>query len=242
VPDNLPKLYTELASWWQLLSPTEEYVEEAACYWQMLSSVGLPSSPTFLELGCGGGNNAFHLKRHFASLTLTDASSQMLEVSRLQNPECEHIQGDMRALRLHREFDVVFVHDAIEFMTTADDLRRAIETAFVHCKKGGAALFVPDHVRETFQPTTDHGGYDGKGRALRYLEWTFDPDTSDTSCVVEFAYLLREGDQPARVEHERCLYGLFPRAEWLRMLATAGFQAERIVDAYKRDVFLARKP
>jgi hypothetical protein len=41
----------------------------------------------------------------------------------------------------------VFVHDAVAYMTTERELRAAIETAFVHCRPGGAALFAPDHVR-----------------------------------------------------------------------------------------------
>src|SRR3712207_7634231 len=42
---------------------------------------------------------------------------------------------------------------SIVYMTTEADLRRAIETAFVHCEPGGAALFAPDHVRENFRPS-----------------------------------------------------------------------------------------
>jgi hypothetical protein len=104
------------------------------------------------------------------------------------------------------------------------------------------ALFVPDHVRETFHPSTQHEGRDGDGRALRYLEWTYDPDENDTTYVVEFAYLLREGNQPARVEHEQHICGLFPRAEWLRIFSEVGFQAKIIRDPYERDIFVARKP
>jgi hypothetical protein len=77
---------------------------------------------------------------------------------------------------LGREFDSVFIHDAIVYMTTTYDLRSAVKTAYVHLKPGGAALFEPDYVRETFKPSTRHGGHDGKDRALRYLEWTYDPD------------------------------------------------------------------
>ncbi len=35
----------------------------------------------------------------------------------------------MRRLRLGRAFDAVFDHDAVDYTTTADDLRQAIETA-----------------------------------------------------------------------------------------------------------------
>jgi SAM-dependent methyltransferase len=236
------KLYSELATWWPLLSPPEDYAGEAAFFERVLAEAGLPGSPTLLELGCGGGSNAFHLKRAFSRVTLTDLSSEMLAISRVLNPDCEHLPGDMRAMRLGRVFDVVFVHDAIEYMISAHDLRRALETAFVHCRPGGCALFVPDHVQETFQPSTDHGGSDGDGRSLRYLEWVHEPHGNDTHYMTEFVYLLREGDQPTRVEHEQHVCGLYPRQEWLGLLGEVGFKPEIFRDQHDRDVFLARKP
>jgi trans-aconitate methyltransferase len=81
-----------------------------------------------LELGSGGGNNASHLKAH-CDLTLIDASDRMLALSRRINPECEHVTGDMRTVRLDRQFDAVFIHDAIDYMVTLDDLRAALTTA-----------------------------------------------------------------------------------------------------------------
>jgi SAM-dependent methyltransferase len=237
------KLYTELGTWWPLLSPPGDYRNEADFFYQVLVAAGLSSpEPTLLELGCGGGNNAMHLKAHFSKVTLTDLSPQMLAVSHALNPDCEHLLGDMRTLRLGRTFDVVFIHDAIDYMTTLHDLWLALETAFLHCASGGLALVVPDHVRETFEPTTDHGGSDGVGRALRYLEWTYDPDDADTTYTVEYAYLLREDDRPTRIEHERHICGLFPRAEWVRLLREVGFQPEISHDQYGRDIFVARRP
>jgi len=237
----MEKMYTELATWWPLLSPVEDYADEAAFFQQLLFGAGLPSAPTLLELGSGGGNNAFYLKRTFAHITLSDLSPQMLAISRALNPECEHVAGDMRTTRLGRLFDVVFIHDAIDYMTTLTDLRQALETAFVHCKAGGVALLVPDYVRETFEPSTDHGGEDGDHRALRYIEWTYDPDDTDTTYTTEYVYLLREADQPLRIEHEQHIGGLFPRAEWLRLLHETGFAPEIVRDAYGRDLFVARR-
>jgi SAM-dependent methyltransferase len=239
----MPKLYTQLATWWPLLSPPDDYIDEANFFHQVLEAAGLSSpAPTLLELGCGGGNNALHLKAHFAQVTLTDPSPQMLEVSRTLNPDCEHMVGDMRTLRLGRTFDVVFIHDAIDYMTAQHDLRLALETAFLHCAPGGLALFVPDHVRETFEPSADHGGRDGEARALRYLEWTYDPDDTDTTYTVEYAYLLREKGRPTRVEHDQHTCGLFPRAEWVRLLGEVGFRPEITRDQYERDVFVAHRP
>jgi SAM-dependent methyltransferase len=207
-----PRLYDELASWWPLLSPPPDYADDAAFFRQTLLAACAPPPRTLLELGSGGGNTASHLKAHF-QMTLVDLSPAMLDVSRALNPECEHLRGDMRTARLGRLFDAVLVHDAIMYMTSEDDLARAIETCFVHCREGGAALLAPDFTRETFRPSTDHGGQDGHGRSLRYLEWAFDPDPADTTIEVHFAYLLRDAGRRVRIEKDRHVLGLFARGD-----------------------------
>jgi hypothetical protein len=245
-PRDTPKLYNELAEWWPLMSAPADYVEEAAEYQRILLEASDRPLDTLLELGSGGGNNASHLKARF-SLVLVEPSPGMLRVSRALNPGIEHVEGDMRTVRLGRQFDAVFVHDAVAYMTTEADLRQAIETASVHCKPGGAVLFAPDHVRENFRPSTDHGGHDGVDRALRYLEWTWDPDPADTSYVVDYAYVLRERDGSTRVELDRHVEGLFARAEWLRLLADAGFEAKVVpfehseLEPGQYEVFAGRK-
>ena len=242
----MPKLYDELASWWPLLSPPGDYQEEAAFYQETLLSACQRPARTLLELGSGGGNNASYLKRRF-EMTLVDRSPGMLETSRALNPECDHVEGDMRTVRLGRRFDCVFIHDAVAYMATEEDLRKAMETAFVHCEPGGAALFTPDQVRESFRSSTDHGGIDGDGRGLRYLEWTWEPDPADTTYTVDFAFLLRERDGSVTVEKDRHTLGLFPRATWLRLLAEVGFHPRAVpfegpdLDPTECPVFVASK-
>jgi trans-aconitate methyltransferase len=215
------KLYKELATWWPLVSAPAEYAEEAAVAAETIVQGARGPVRRVLELGCGGGNNASHLKARF-EMTLTDFSPGMLAVSRALNPECEHALGDMRTLRLERTFDAVFVHDAVMYLTRERDLRATLATAFLHLRPGGTALFVPDDVKETWQPLTKHGGHDGVGRALRYLVWSYDPDPSDTTTVAAYAFLLREGAR-TRVVHDRHSLGLFPRATWVRLFGEAGF-------------------
>lgn len=242
-----PKMYEELASWWPLLSRPEDYAEEAEIYRGYLERATERTIDTILELGCGGGNNAFHLK-HSYQMTLTDVASGMLAVSRTLNPECEHLEGDMRTLRLDRRFDAVFVHDAICYMTTEADLRAAFATAFEHCHPGGAAVFAPDYLRETFQTGTGHGGHDdGHDRGLRYLEWTWDPDPDDTTYRVDYTFLLRDADGRVRSESEHHIEGLFPRAHWLQWLLEAGFEPEAVPFDHSEveeelEIFACRKP
>jgi len=243
----MPKMYDELAPWWPLLSSPAEYEEEAGFYAEALAAACARPPRTVLELGSGGGNNASHLKARF-EMVLVEPAAGMLALSRALNPECEHVQGDMRTVRLDRQFDAVFVHDAVAYMTTEADLRMAIDTAFVHCRPGGAALFAPDHIRENFQPSTDHGGHDSQTHGLRYLEWTWDPDPADTTYVVDYAYLLRTPDGAIRVEHDRHIEGLFAREDWLRLLSDAGFEPRPVpvehseLDAGSYEVFVATRP
>lgn len=240
IPNQPPKLYQDLASWWPLLSIPSDYEEEAAFFHKVLVEATDTPPQTLLELGSGGGNNASHLKKHF-NLTLVDKSPQMLAVSHQLNPNCEHIEGDMRTVRLNRLFDAVFIHDAIDYMLTEEDLQQAMETAYIHCKTGGVALFVPDYTQETYQDTTNHGGHDGDGRALRYLEWTYDPDKTDTTYVMDFAYMLKEGKDTVHLEYDRHIVGLFKQATWLQLLNKVGFKTHVITDNYERKLFVGVK-
>ncbi len=106
-------------------------------------------------------------------LTLVDLSGEMLDISRRLNPTCEHFLGDMRTVRLDRQFDAVLIYDAVDYMTTEADLALALETAFIHVRPGGVAIFVPDHIKETFIPGSDHDGSDspeGQRGALSRME------------------------------------------------------------------------
>jgi SAM-dependent methyltransferase len=242
------KLYDELAAWWPLFSPPEDYEEEAAFYGHQLIEAGDAPCRSLLELGSGGGNNASFLQSRFERLVLVDPAPGMLAISRRLNPNAEHVLGDMRTLRLGRLFDRVLIHDAICYMTTQADVRRAIETAYVHCRPGGAALFAPDHVRENFHSGTDHGGTDDGARGVRFVEWTWDPDPDDETYTVDYAILLRDADGHVTVEHDRHVEGLFSRATWLAMLANVGFEARCVpfdhseLEPGAYEVFVGRKP
>lgn len=222
-----PLLYGELTSWYHLIDPVEDHEDEAAALREAIERTASLAPETLLELGAGAGNNAFYLRQHYRC-TLTDRSAEMLALSRARNPGCEHVQGDMRSLRLGRLFDAVLIHDAIVYMTTAADLLAAARTAFVHLRPGGAAVFAPDVTRERFREKSEAMARDAGGRSLRGIEWTWDPDPGDSTYDVDFALLLREGSD-MRAVHDRHRCGLFDAATWRRVLAEAGFEVGTFV-------------
>jgi len=222
-PPGEYRLYRDLAAWWPLISPPAEYAAEAR---ELAVLLRLADGPVreVLDLGSGGGHVAAHLKQQLA-LTLVDRSADMLAVSRRLNPECAHVPGDMRTIRLGRVFDAVLVHDAVDYMTTEADLRQAIETAFAHCRPGGLALFVPDHLADTFRPATGSGGgRDAAGRQASFTEYDWDPAPGDGWIQADYEFVLRAADGRTEVVRESHRLAAFSRAAWLRLLAAVGFR------------------
>lgn len=242
-----PEFYTRLASWWPVISPVAEYAEEADWTRSMLGLERPGRLPDILELGSGGGHLSSYLKQD-ARLTLSDLSPSMVAVSRVLNPECEHVVADMRHLRLGRLFDAVLVHDAIDYMTTRSDLADAIRTAWVHLRPGGRAVFIPDSLTETFAEETSldaHGAPDGRSAAL--FSWSWDPDPDDESSTVEYVFSLRRGREPVEVVHDTHVLGLFSRVTWHELLRRQGFdvvdETEVTTGDYTpRVAFIATRP
>ena len=121
-----------------------------------------------------------------------------------------------------------------------------IGTASAHVRPGGLAIFIPDLVKDDFEPACQSGGRDlPDGRGLRYLEWVHDPDPSDTNVLVEFALMIREPGMPVRLEHDTHVEGLFDLATWRRSMGAAGFESVDIdiPDPYagQHTVFVARR-
>ena len=245
--DQMPRLYHDLADWYPLLTPVSDYVEEAAFYRRLFETHCRRPPRTLLDLGSGGGHNAAHLKASL-TCTLVDLAPAMLALSRRLNPECEHMQGDMRSIRLGRVFDCVLVHDAVNYMASRADLANAIATAFEHTAPGGVAMFQPDFVVETFAPGIETGGSDAGARGMRYLEWRWIPESSKETYLTDMAYLLRDESGAVEVLYDRHLMGLFSRGVWLELIGGAGFEPRALPFEHssncdgEHEVFLGLRP
>ena len=227
------RIYADLADWWPLISPPSEYSAEATYLASVLDrALGQQNSPTapakVLDLGSGGGHIAVHLKDGF-DLTLVDISDDMLAVSRKLVPQAPHVQGDMRSVRLGRTFDAVLVHDAIDYIIGADDLRLAVETAAAHCRPGGVVLFVPDHVKDTFVEFTGGGGggVDETGRTASFSERTWDPDPDDDWVQADYEFVLRTAADDKRVICESHRLSAFSHQTWQAELTKAGLRLDQ---------------
>ena len=220
------RLYYDLAHLWPVVSPPEDYADEAE-YWRRALHGHLgPGRHRILELGAGGGHNLSNLTGDFKA-TAVDLSPHMIQYSRRLNPDVEHHVGDMRTVRLGRTFDAVLIHDAISYMLTEDDLRATFATARSHLRPGGLLLVAPDLVEENFE--------DGKvlrwpirvpaepgGIEVAVEEHLTDPDPTDTMIESLISYTILENGS-RRTETDLHVCGLFPVATWVSLIEEAGF-------------------
>ncbi len=219
----LPRLYTELAPWWPLLSPPDAYTEDALVVYTLIEQTLGRRPRSLLELGCGSGTLASHLPPDL-TVTLNDLSEDMLTVAAQRNPEAATHCADLRSLRLAQTFDAVLIHDALMYLASETDIAAALQTARSHLSPGGVLVLMPDFVEETFYPGTDAGGRDApSGRGVRLLEWRWDRDPNDGRFEVEMSLLLRDTDGSVRSVHEQHSMGLYAMNTWWTLLRGAGF-------------------
>jgi len=238
------RIYTDLAEWYPLLTTLDEYAEECTDYREALLAALGGGPHDLLELGAGAGHNAYWLGAEFRC-TLTDLSPQMLTLCRRNHPAAEVLQGDMRSLRLGRTFDAVLVHDALCYLTTRAELRALAATVAVHLRPGGVAVLAPDDVRESFQSGCDVGGEDGgpgDDRALRYLEWKWDPDPADDTTITDYTLVMRTGDALPEVVVDRHEVCVFPEAAWHEAFQSVGLQLEALPRLGGYPLFRTRAP
>ena len=222
---NENRLYGDLAHLWPIISPPENYAEEALVWREILREKLGPGRHEILELGGGGGHNLSHLTGDFRACAV-DLSEAMLAHSRRLNPDVEHRIGDMRTVRLGRKFRAVLIHDAIDYMVTEDDLLRTFETAALHLDPGGVIVAAPDFVAETFQDgTVEHCQGRRGDLEVTYVEYVYDAGRTDNRYEALMFFIIRRSGGAPLVEQDRHVHGLFPLETWLRLLGEAGFDA-----------------
>ncbi|MBU1698734.1 MAG: class I SAM-dependent methyltransferase [Candidatus Eisenbacteria bacterium] len=242
------RLYDDLAWLWPMWGGPEEYADYCTHVVRLISAHAQIPVRSLLNIGCGGGKNAFNLKRHY-NVTGLDLSPRMLELSRALNPECAFLPGDMRGFNLDRAFDAILMDDAISYMANRANLRSAFEAAYRHLSPGGVMVVGPDYTKETFvQNRTVATPAVGTAKLAKvevvFVENDYDPDPTDECYEGTILYLIREHGR-LRVETDCHILGLFAYEVWRETLTEVGFQIhqENYVEGGREHVtFACLKP
>ncbi|MFC1800139.1 class I SAM-dependent methyltransferase [Candidatus Eisenbacteria bacterium] len=241
------RLYGDLAWTWPIVSPPEDYIPEGEYFAGLIRENSDFEVKTLLHLGCGGGHNDFTLKRHF-DMTGVDISETMLGLARKLNPDVTYLPGDMRSVRLESTFDSVAILDAVNYMLTRDDLRRAFETAFHHLRPGGVFLTTVEQTPEGFrQNLTRQWTKRRDDTEITFIENSYDPDPEDSTYESTFVFLIRQSGK-LDIEIDRHLGGMFPMDTWHEILRDVGFTVKQTFyedpseDGERIPVLLCTKP
>jgi len=216
------RLYADLAWTWPILSPPQDYDQEARQFCDFLRRAASLNVKEVLHLGCGGGHVDSHLKQYFRIVGV-DLSPAMLCLATRLNPEVSYRRGDMRSVRLGRTFDGALISDAVAYMRTPRDLTRAFANAYRHLKPGGAFVTYAEHTPDRFEQNWTKPIQARRGRdEVVFVENRYDPDPRDTTFESTFVFIIRREGRLS-VETDRHELGLFPVATWRKAFRVAGF-------------------
>ncbi len=211
--------YNDLAWTEDWLANPSDDEEQVLVYVDLMKRTATEQPRTLLHLGSGAGGHDRIFKCHFR-VTGVDISLGMLNKARLAHPDIEYLEGDMRTLRLNRQFDAVAIPDSIDYMASQDDLQQAIQTAVIHLRTGGVLLVVAK-TAEIFR--NNNFAYTGErnGIHLTVLENNYVNPLRPNTYEATFVYLIRQqGELTIHTDHH--VLGIFSQAVWDEVFRKAG--------------------
>ena len=135
----------DYASAYDSIYADKDYEQECDLLEEVFRRFATGSVRTVLDLGAGTGNHALPLVRRGYELVGVDLADEMVEIARSKAAEggleIEFQQGDLRTVRLDREFDAALLMFAVlGYQRTDDDVRSALATARTHVRTGGVLV------------------------------------------------------------------------------------------------------
>jgi SAM-dependent methyltransferase len=210
----------------------KDYEAECDLVERVFAQFGEGEFRSILDLGCGTGNHAIPLARRGYQVLGIDRAEAMIERAREKagpgGPAFE--LGDIRDLRLGREFDAVLVLFAVlGYQHTDEDVLAALRTARAHLRPGGLLLFdvwygpavlreKPEHRERTVES--------GTGRIVRSSDGRL--DEAHHLCTVDFRVQRYEDDALVSETEESHGMRYFFAPELEAFLASAGLEFVRL--------------
>lgn len=193
-----------------------------------------------LDVACGTGLHLERLKAHFEAEGL-DLSPELLEIARERNPELTFHRADMRTFALDARYDLVTcLFSSIGYMTTLDDLHRAIARMADHLVPAGLLLVEPWFIPEEWKPNTVHAMFiDEPELKIARINTSF---TEGRLSIFDLHHLIGtpEGTEHVVEHHE---LGLYTVEEMTGAFTAAGLDVQHDPEGLTgRGLYVASKP
>ena len=183
-----------------------------------------PSARTILDVGCGTGEHAMHLRKsHGFAVDGLDLDPGLLAVAREKSPDAQFFEGDMAMFDVGHRYDVVMcLFSSIGYLVTLERVTAALRCFGRHLAEGGVIViepwFAPGVLSEG--PGATRSAEAGGVRVERTSQTIVDGRLS----TLIFDYRIEDagGVRVAREVHE---LGLFTPEEMMASFGDAGLAA-----------------
>ena len=206
-----------------LYAQFKDYARESQLLAELIRSRA-PATKTVLDIACGTGEHARHLREYGFTVDGVDKEPGCVALARRKNPTGRFLCQDMVKLRVGRTYGaVVCLFSSIGYVRTEGRLRKAIRRFADHVVEGGIVVVEP-----WFEPGAMEDGYvvmhTARDEQMSLCRMSVTRLRGGVSRL-EFEYLIgRRGALERRAEvHE---LGLFSRAQMLRAFGDSGLAAE----------------
>ncbi len=232
-------MFSRSARYYDALYSWKDYAGEAERLHELIQA-RLPGARTLLDVACGTGKHLEALAERY-DVAGVDLDPALLAIARERLPDVPLHEADMTAFDLGRRFDaVVCLFSAIGYMTTLEDMARALATMRDHMVDGGVLVVEP-----WFKPADWHDGAvfaegteDGDLAVARASRSWREGDVS----VIEMHYALARPDRTWSFSEVHRM-GLFTTAQQLEVYRGLGFVVEHEYEGLSnRGLFVAVKP
>jgi len=133
-------MYAKMARYYDRIYSFKDYAAETAKLIGWINEHQQSNGKRLLDVACGTGHHLEFLAKSFDAEGL-DLSPELLECAKKRNPELTFLCADMRAFDLPARFDVITcLFSSIGYMTTIEDLRKAVANMARHLVPGGVLI------------------------------------------------------------------------------------------------------
>ena len=183
------------------------------------------------DVACGTGMRIAYFQKYF-SCTGVDLSQQMLEMARLRLKNVKLQKADMLDLNLGKTFDAITcLFGSISYAKTLPGLKKVIEGFYRHLKFGGILEIDSWYNKSQWKPgTVKIGIYDAKNTKLIRASYN---DINGKIAIFNEHYLLAEKNKGIKHYSSSQEFGLFSRAEMIKVLKASNFNSITIKRIYK---------
>lgn len=218
----------EYAASYDALYADKDYDAECNILEGIFRRFGRPVD-TVLDLGCGTGAHAIRLAQRGFEVVGVDLSDGMLQAAQRRAQRADlsavsFVRGDIRSIRLDRQFDAVICMFAVLGYQTSDhDVSDALETVRTHLAPGGPFVF-----DVWYGPAVEAIGPSTRSRLITTADGELERQASATLeldshlCTVSYRLISRLAGRPEVVTDEAHRMRYFFHDELDHFLGSAG--------------------